>query len=76
MMDMPNEYSITIDADHFEMNKFTNRMDIGYRKIVLHILQTMKDTFSEAYNLGQFCRFNERLDICQLTVHSSIQDER
>lgn len=69
---MPNEYSFAIDADHIEMTKFINKMDTGYREIVL----LMRNASLEAYKLGQFGRFNKRLDICMLMVYSSSRDEK
>ena len=69
-MDMPNEYSVAIDADHIEMTKFINRMNTSYRKIVLRILRVMRNVVPEAYNLGQFGMFNKRLDIFPLMFYS------
>ena len=58
-MNMTNEYSFAIDADHIQMTKFVNRLHTGYRQILLHILQMMRNSFPEVYSLEQLGRFND-----------------
>ena len=74
-MGMPNEFSIAIDADHIEMTKFINRMDTSYQMIIDRIL-SRRNPFSESYKLGQFSRFNKRLDVCPLMIYSCYRDEK